>query len=686
MELSFVNCDPPLPSFPMSLQDICLLNLLLRLEEFPVDSVALLPPEIQRRLFSCLSTADRLHLEGTTLSRNVTSGGLHLEETTLSTGSDGCLRLRESVVDTLLYGRPHCLLSLDLRTLLRSFEYSKPYLVEHQVIEHICECYPSLGPTRVVTGHQTSCLLPKRFLSFIGALEWEHESILDFVINKHRSPQLLSSQVWPLLHYCNMQSTPTSLKIDCYNFRGSTFWKEFDQAMELAVGDSRSESGTKMDLIIPFIKEFLSSVEVLELGTDSIPRDVDGLDEAMHTVPYVLMYNVLANKQPRLKHLKIYGIPKIVDWVFDTVEELLHGITPRNLPVGNIETPSTLLPTSTPPLPMSTMAPSIFPPVSVASLTLPPNVAPLNLPPMSTMAPLSFPITNVALPPNVVPLTLRATLPPNMASLCLPSSKGMFSVDHKSMFTTYTSVAPVILPPTPYLLEGLSIFPINGGNGYAYEYMTNSHAAGIARNALAVVKHSMQNLTSVTVNDLGYCYSYDNFDIRETTDRVGMIWGDRNICVPAYRQLLSSLTELLKQPQFCQLSLGGKTPLPEGYDLIMTFLSTSANHEQSLKIEASDQRAVEEQEEIIREEEEEEEEDDVTADFLPAKVKKMCSPIEPPSFSDHLLESNAQFKHLDLDMSSNCVYSWLFSLSELKLKKLAMKTQCRNKIHLFLHT
>ena len=48
---------------------------------------------------------------------------------------------------------------------------------------------------------------------------------------------------------------------------------------------------SKMDPVIPFMQDFLSSVEVLELGTDNSPRDVDGLDEALHTVSlYVLLY------------------------------------------------------------------------------------------------------------------------------------------------------------------------------------------------------------------------------------------------------------------------------------------------------------------------------------------------------------------------------------------------------------
>ena len=35
--------------FPLSLQDMCMLCIMLRLEEFPTDSLALLPSAVRRR-------------------------------------------------------------------------------------------------------------------------------------------------------------------------------------------------------------------------------------------------------------------------------------------------------------------------------------------------------------------------------------------------------------------------------------------------------------------------------------------------------------------------------------------------------------------------------------------------------------------------------------------------------------
>ena len=75
------------------------------------------------------------------------------------------------------------------------------------------------------------------------------------------------------------------------------------------------------------------------------------------------------------------------------------------------------------------------------------------------------------------------------------------------------------------------------------------------------------------------------------------IRGKRNINVPSYRELLSSFIQFVKQPPFTDLSVG-KSPLPEAYELIETFLCTPAVHEQSLTIEASSERSVPEMEEL----------------------------------------------------------------------------------------
>ena len=51
------------PGLPLSLQDMCMLRIMLRLEEFSTDSLALLPAGIIRRLFLGLAHADLLHVD-----------------------------------------------------------------------------------------------------------------------------------------------------------------------------------------------------------------------------------------------------------------------------------------------------------------------------------------------------------------------------------------------------------------------------------------------------------------------------------------------------------------------------------------------------------------------------------------------------------------------------------------------
>ena len=57
-----LDCDDR-SGLPLSLQDMCMLHIMLRLEEFPADSIAILPSGIRRRLFLGLAHADLLHVD-----------------------------------------------------------------------------------------------------------------------------------------------------------------------------------------------------------------------------------------------------------------------------------------------------------------------------------------------------------------------------------------------------------------------------------------------------------------------------------------------------------------------------------------------------------------------------------------------------------------------------------------------
>ena len=57
VQFTSIECEL---SFPLSLQDMCKVHILLRFEEFPVETLALLPLKIRRKLFLALSHADLL--------------------------------------------------------------------------------------------------------------------------------------------------------------------------------------------------------------------------------------------------------------------------------------------------------------------------------------------------------------------------------------------------------------------------------------------------------------------------------------------------------------------------------------------------------------------------------------------------------------------------------------------------
>ena len=347
-----------------------------------------------------------------------------------------------------------------------------------------------------------------------------------------------------------------------------------------------------MDPVIPFLQEFLSSVEVLELGTDNTPKDVSGLDGIMHTVPFVILYNIVTSSQPRLKHLKIHGIPFVTDWGLDTVSELI------------LETNS-----------------------------------------------------------------------------------------KQSVIEEYTSVPLASSLPDPYPLEGLSVLPRSRGWGYAHEYMISSYAQSLASKIQSLVEFHMHTLKHVTIQGISFCYHDDAIDVRDyDEDRVETFHIKRKVNVPALVTLLSSsFTQLLKQPQFCALNVG-MSPPSGACALIETFITTPASHEQSLYVEGIDEQDLmkregedEEDEGNSNEDEEEEEEQEdtfvVKRQRITKQTKKLPERSESPSSltwsSDQLCipETNVQFKCLDLGHSSSCIHSLLFSLPELKLKKLRMRTQ-----------
>ena len=575
--------DDTRSGLPLSLQDMCMLHIMLRLEEFPADSLTLLPGGIRRRLFLGLAHADLLHVDTEVLFGDLNLG---LDPSRGDNRQRGPAVAREELLDVILKGSysTSTFFSLDLEAALDCYQYLwVKYCGDFDLIQHICKCYSSLEPTMVPLYFMNGVVLPKRFLQFV-ILHWKHDPYSESQ-SKDCELQVPLELAQPLLDYCKMQCAPQNLKIDCCSFKKTMFWKRFEEDCDRSRNKSPVE---KMDPVIPFLQEFLSSVEVLELGTDNTPKDVSGLDEIIHTVPFVILYNIVTSSQPRLKHLKIHGIPFVTDWGLDTVSELILKTNSK-----------------------------------------------------------------------------------------------------KSVLEKYTSVPLASSLPDPYPLEGLSVLPHSRDWGYAHEYMTSSYAQRLASKIRSLVEFHMHTLKHVTIQGISFCYANRAINVRDyDEDRVETFHGKREVNVPALVTLLSSsFTQLLKQPQFCALKVD-ESPLSGACTLIETFITTPASHEQSLYVEGIDKQDLIKRE--GEEEEEEEEQEEITSDSdefvvkrrkITKQKKKLPGRIESLSgltwYCDQLCipETNTQFKCLDLGHSSSCIHSLLFSLPELKLKKLRMRTQ-----------
>ena len=223
-----MDADHNRPGLPLSLQDMCMLCIMLRLEEFPTDSLALLPSAIRRRLFLGLAHADLLHVD-----TEVLFGDLHysgLDPSREDHRQRGPAVAREELLDVILHGTTSSFFSLNLEDALDCYQWVKSTLCpttrgdgEFYLIDHICKCYPSLEPTMVPLDlYRKPVVLPKRFLRFV-ILRWNHDPYSQSKICELQVPLELAQ---PLLTYCKMQYAPKHLDIDCYSFDKSMFWEK----------------------------------------------------------------------------------------------------------------------------------------------------------------------------------------------------------------------------------------------------------------------------------------------------------------------------------------------------------------------------------------------------------------------------------------------------------------------------
>ena len=293
-----------------------MLCIMLRLEEFPTDSLALLPSAIRRRLFLGLAHADLLHVDTEVLFGDLNYSGF--DPSREYNRQRGPAVAREELLDVILHGSTSgsYFFSLNLEAALDCYPGSCKWAKstppgEFALIKHICKCYPSLEGT-MVHPYFNYGVLPKRFLQFVN-LHYRYSQSITCEI------QVPSESAQSLLKYCKMQHAPDYLKIDCYNFEKTLLWGIFEEDRDRLRNKSPIE---KIDPISPFLQNFLSNVEVLELRMHC---------SSMRRVPYVILYNIVTSIQPHLKHLKVHGIPDVTDRCLELTFELFSKTKKCNL-------------------------------------------------------------------------------------------------------------------------------------------------------------------------------------------------------------------------------------------------------------------------------------------------------------------------------------------------------------------
>ena len=580
---------PILPGFPLSLQDICLLHVLFQVEEFPVESLALLPRAIRERLFNGLSRADILHL-GTALFSD------------LEDHEQNQLTASEDLLDVILCGDPSRFISYYLEDNVLDYLNCEEGVDGWELYRLICET-DSFTSLEASLGFGYGMIVPKHLRRFVTIPTFQYS---------HHNLELLLDLAWPLLHYCNMHCAPKELKIDCYAFQETLFWRNYSV-------QAANPSIPTMDPVIPFIQEFLSGVEVLELGTlvglGYTHRDAEGarVNEASRKVPYVLLYNSVTSRQPHLKHLKLFGVPILIERLLEAIAEL----------VCTVETQSCQVP--------------------FGSHKSKPNRLAM-LPIQSEKERADTEASNMA-----VPLLSPKPEPYQLEGISILTDETEYG--HCMKASCAQHIASVTQSIVAYQMQTLRSVTIRGlGFCYSDDYDEKDvfvRSAGPSHKQNVIVPAYTTLLSLLT--QLLKQPQFQALNINKTPFR-------------AERELIVTfLTTPTTHEQ--SLSIEGKDEEEEKSQ------SVSEEKEKETQEVAEDSQI-----ETNMVNETRKRHDTIeTSEIPPKKVTKpIFSPLIFPS--QPLPETNVQYKCLDLVLSSSGLHSWLFSFPELKLKKLTIRT------------
>ena len=535
---------------PLCLENICRINLLFRLEEYPVQQLLLLPPSIRRYLPLGLSPVDILHYEAAGLFHDfdtasvVESARKKLLDYTF--GTDNMILLPKlvipSILPSLVYEQQ--LQGLSLNNLLKYFSVT----------------YSSL-PVAVISDEDV--IIPNRLNSFVNV------TFCDTIGTMHFSSPDGAKPLEQMLQYCHCMA-PNEFKIDLYNF------------VDNQLSDSFTFDKVGRNFLIaqdpklPFLQSFLAQIETVELGSTKLFSDFDKSYCEVYSLYQatlcVLLYNMITGPHPFLEHIKIYGMRSVIEMILSIVNKFFSD--------GRYDDS-----------------------------------------------------------PSVYPLVLASA-------------------------------------PAPYHLKGLSIThdldeeQRSQKLGINVNLNSRECEGKISNMTKDIVLFQLSTLEHVKINcGKGFCYCLRDRDGMKTKQ----CFAEQNYMIPEYRQLLSALTDLLKQPQLQSLSVG-RAPLTEAYQMIEVFLCTETTHTLSLTIEG-----VEEGSMWWKSDTEWRQEDDIQPLInVKPKNRPKCNTNNlptctlPPPSPHSLPDSNGALKSLDIGCSCDGLHTWLFTIPNLQLKE--MKT------------
>lgn len=283
--------------FPFSLQQMCMLYVLMRLEQFPVKMIALLPLDIRRRLVTGLPPVDVLRLRMTDVF-----AGVNVRDTTKLVDYAGKEMVRWCVGDHNASFSRSCIFSIQLHCThdhkyserVSFFKYVCPDLKDH-----IVASYQYLKP------HTSEYILvPDRFKHFAGARD-------------HVTPVIMA-----VIDYCGGHRLPPGVRcrLACNTVAaGSPIWTQFMENLESMKGSTKP-----CDLQVPAIKKVMSMVNQVTFIDDKSRFSKD--HEALYLVPYVFLYNASLCKEPYMKRVIIESTGTAV---IDQLESIVDLLLPQ---------------------------------------------------------------------------------------------------------------------------------------------------------------------------------------------------------------------------------------------------------------------------------------------------------------------------------------------------------------------